>query len=79
MTSRKNVAIFWWSLNCLDQVSQYSGTEYSYHLNTGQYGCPVFKWLSHMTWQSIRKLNILDHKQAFFSPDFRPPFEYQII
>ena len=31
------------------------------HLNTRQYGCPVFKWSSHMTWQTIWILDILDH------------------
>ena len=30
-----------------------------------QYGCPVFKWQSHVTWRTIQIPNILDHKQAF--------------
>ena len=29
-----------------------------------------------MTWQTIGILNILDHKQALFSPVSRPPFEF---
>ena len=33
----------------------------------------------HMTWRTIWIPDILDHKQTFFSPVFRPPFEYQII
>ena len=36
-----------------------------------QYGCPVFKWLGHMTWQII----LYRKKAFFFSPVFRPPFE----
>ena len=35
------------------------------HLNSGDYGRPVYKWLSHVTWQTMQILNILDHKQAF--------------
>ena len=27
---------------------------YSNHLNTGQYGCCAFKWLSQMTWSTIQ-------------------------
>ena len=55
-------------------------TEYSHHLNTkhlntGQNGCPVIKWLSLVTWRTIWILDIWDHKQAFFCPAFRPPFD----
>ena len=57
--------------------SEYRTHEYRINLNTGQYGCPVFKWLSHVTWRIIWIPYILDHKQAFFSPDFGPPFEYR--
>ena len=32
-----------------------------------------------MTWLTIRILDILDHKQAFFSLIFRPPLKYQTI
>ena len=32
-----------------------------------------------MTWQAIQKPDILDHKHPFFSPVFRPPFEYRTI
>ena len=38
---------------------------YHMHLKTGQYGCPVFKWLSHVTWWTIWILNILGRKSAF--------------
>ena len=34
---------------------------------------------SHMTWRTITIPDILDHKQAFFCPVFRPSFEYQTI
>ena len=45
--------------------SNHLNTEHRIHLNTGPYGSPVFKWLNHMTWQTIQILDILDHKQAF--------------
>ena len=57
--------------------SEYLTPEYWIYLNTGQYGCTVFKWSSHVTWRTIQILDILDQKQAFFSPVFRPPFEYR--
>ena len=56
-----------------------STPEYWIHLNTKQYGCLVFKWLSHVTWQTIQIPDILDHKQAFLSPVLIPPFEYRNI
>ena len=43
----------------------------SNHLNIGQYGCLVFKWLIHMTLWTIQILDILDHKQAFFQSGFK--------
>ena len=49
------------------------------HLNNRQYGCLVFKWKSHMTWQIIQILDILDPWQALFRPVFRPLFEYRTI
>ena len=49
---------------------------YSNHLNTGQYGCPLFKWLSHVTWRTIQIPDILNLKKSFFSSVFRPPFKY---
>ena len=52
--------------------------KYSNHLNTGQFGCLVFKWLSHVTWRTIQIPDNLDH-QTFFSPVFRPTFEYRTI
>ena len=30
-----------------------------------------------MSWPTIQILDILDYKQAFFNPVFRPPFKYQ--
>ena len=33
----------------------------------------------HMTWLTIQKPDILDEKQAFSSPVFRPPFAYLTI
>ena len=35
--------------------------------------------IRHVTWRTIRTLDILDHKQAFFNPVFRPSFEYRTI
>ena len=47
-------------------LSEYLTLEYQIHLNTGQYGCLAFKWLSHVTCRTIQILDILDHEQAFF-------------
>ena len=46
-------------------TKMYSNHLITKHLNTGQYGCAVFKWLNHVTWQFIWILNILDRKSAF--------------
>ena len=29
------------------------------------YWCPIFKWLSHMTWPKLQTSDILNHSQAF--------------
>ena len=50
---------------------------YSNHLNTREYGCPVFKWLSHMTCQTIQIPNIFDLNQAFFQSDFQTTIQTQ--
>ena len=55
-----------------------------YHLITGHLNIrfiwrhPVFKWC-HMTWPTIWIADILDHKQAFFIPVFRPSFKHLTI
>ena len=46
-------------------ITTYSNHLNTEHLNSGQYGCPVFKWLSHVTWQTFRIPDIFDHKQGF--------------
>ena len=62
------------SVNYVHCECEYSHHLNTNHLNTGQYGCLVFQWLNHMTWQTIQIPEMLDHKQAFFSLVFRPPF-----
>ena len=68
-----------WISNFVYRISKVFESHYSKHLNTGHFGCLVFKLFSHMTWPTIQIPNILNHKQAFFSPVFRPPFKYQTI
>ena len=73
----------WWSIRrlcwCGKSFGKYNNHLNTKHLNTGQYGCLVFKWLSHFTWQTIGIPDILDHKRAFLSPVFWPPFKYRTI
>ena len=40
---------------CCFDYSNHLNTEHlnTENLNTSQYGCPVFKWQSHVTWQTI--------------------------
>ena len=54
---------------CLNiyEYSNHLNTEHQIHLNTGQYGCLVFKWLSLVTRRTIH-MHIFDRKQAFYSP-----------
>ena len=60
-------------LHQLQQPSEYSAPETQIHLNTGQYGCCVFKWSRDLA-------DNLDtgylEPWLFFSPLFRPPLEY---
>ena len=53
------------------------------HQNTGPLNARFFwipdtlgvRYPNGLTWPNIRILNIFDHKQAFFRPEFRKPFE----
>ena len=46
------------------QTSKYRTPKNQIHLKTGQYGCLVFKWLSHKTWLTVQIPDILNHKLA---------------
>ena len=46
----------------IDHNSNHLNNEHLIHLNTELYGCPVFKWSNHMTWQTILILDIFDRK-----------------
>ena len=41
------------SRKIVQKPSEYRTPEYWINLNTGQYGCLVFKWLSYVTWGNI--------------------------
>ena len=46
-------------------------TEHQSHLNTEKYGCPEFKWLSHVTWGTIAIAVFKNHKPGFFKSSFQ--------
>ena len=61
----------------IQSPSEYRTPEYWIHLNTRQYWCTAFEWLSQVTWWTIRIPDILDILTGFFNLVFRPPFEYR--
>ena len=56
---------FIFSSKFVQSLSENQTPEFQIHLNTKQYGCPVFKWLCHMTWRTILIPDILDQNRPF--------------